>query len=114
MKELTLEEIASFSNGVVNYGEYPCAIRSISTDTRKLRKGSLFVALEGERFDGHDYVIDALGSGASAAMVSNKAHFDTDQELPLIRVEDTLIGLQELARAYRDLLKVRGYRGDGK
>ena len=108
MKELTLEEIASLSNGAVNHGKYPCAIRSISTDTRKLEKGSLFVALEGERFDGHDYVIDALASGASAAMISKKAHFDADQDLPLIRVEDTLIGLQELARSYKGSLKVRG------
>ena len=108
MKELTLEEIAGFSNGVVNHDKYSCAIRSISTDTRKLEKGSLFVALEGERFDGHDYVIDALASGASAAMVSKKAHFDDDQDLPLIRVEDTLIGLQKLARSYRGSLKVRG------
>ena len=72
MKELTLEEIAGFSNGVVNHHKYSCAIRSISTDTRKLEKGSLFVALEGERFDGHDYVNLALRKGASGIIVSKK------------------------------------------
>ena len=45
-------------------------ISGITTDTRKIGKGNVFVALKGERFDGHDYLQDAVRDGASAVVVS--------------------------------------------
>ncbi|HET9045885.1 MAG TPA: Mur ligase domain-containing protein, partial [Casimicrobiaceae bacterium] len=48
----------------------------VTTDSRAIAPGDLFVALKGERFDGHDYVADALRAGAAAALVA-KARADT-------------------------------------
>ncbi len=71
--------------------------RGISTDSRKVQPGSLFVALRGENFDGHDYVAAALASGAVAALVA--------RELPgigpLILVDDTIAALGRLAAGWR-------------
>ncbi len=68
----------------------------VSTDTRTLVAGDLFVALIGEHFDGHEYVMQAFEKGAIAAMVSRAV--PTDQ--PLMLVEDTLQGLGQLAVAW--------------
>ncbi len=68
----------------------------ISIDTRSLAPGDLFVALQGER-DGHDYVAEALAKGAAGAMVSR----DVDAAGPLLRVADTLVGLQRLGEFAR-------------
>jgi UDP-N-acetylmuramoyl-tripeptide--D-alanyl-D-alanine ligase len=71
--------------------------RGISTDSRKVLPGSLFVALRGENFDGHDHVAAALASGAVAALVA--------RELPglgpLIVVDDTVAALGRLAAGWR-------------
>jgi UDP-N-acetylmuramoyl-tripeptide--D-alanyl-D-alanine ligase len=69
----------------------------VSTDTRTLAKGNLFVALTGPHFDGHDYVVQAAQRGAAAAAVSR----ELDAELPMIRVSDTRRALGQLAARWR-------------
>jgi len=71
---------------------------SISTDSRTLQRGALFVALQGPRFDGHDYLSRALESGAVAAIVSQP---QTDIAFPQICVADTLVALGQLAAHWR-------------
>ncbi len=70
----------------------------VSTDSRKLPKACLFVALKGERFDGNKYALQALEQGAAYALVSDKNLAKNDQ---LIQVADTLKILQDLARYHR-------------
>lgn len=70
---------------------------SVSTDTRTLKSGELFIALEGERFDGSQFVSQAKQQGAVAAVV-NKTLVD---EMPLVVVDDTRIALGNLARTWR-------------
>ena len=76
------------------------AFSGISTDTRKVEAGDLFVALVGETFDGHRFVEQAFERGAVGAIVS--------QEVPaaegktVIRVGDTLLAYQNIARLYRE------------
>ena len=70
---------------------------AVSTDTRTLSPGQLFVALQGARFDGHDHLAQARDCGAVAAMVSR----DLEPVLPLLRVPDTRLGLGNLAAAWR-------------
>ena len=108
MKSLSLSEVSKYSKGKVDEGAKKIIIDSVSTDSRKLKKGSLFVALKGDNFDGHDYVNEALASGASAAMVNKETKVGLESNLPLIKVEDTLVGLQDLARSYRSSLEVTG------
>jgi UDP-N-acetylmuramoyl-tripeptide--D-alanyl-D-alanine ligase len=71
----------------------------VSTDTRSLRKGDLFVALRGERFDGHAFLKDAAASGAAAALVDRK--YAEKAPLPIAAVEDTRLALGALARHWR-------------
>ncbi len=70
----------------------------VSTDSRKLPEGCLFVALKGERFDGNAYALSALEKGAAYALVSDSNLPKNDR---LILVEDTLQTLQDLARHHR-------------
>jgi UDP-N-acetylmuramoyl-tripeptide--D-alanyl-D-alanine ligase len=72
----------------------------VTTDSRKLMPGDLFVALVGERFDGHDFVPAALSQGAVAAMVGDK-RVDVVDEGTLIAVPDTLAALARLAAHWR-------------
>jgi UDP-N-acetylmuramoyl-tripeptide--D-alanyl-D-alanine ligase len=69
----------------------------VSTDTRSLAQGDLFVALQGEHFDGHEYLRQAQEAGAVAAMVSRIPECD----LPLLKVDDTRLGLGQLAAVWR-------------
>jgi UDP-N-acetylmuramoyl-tripeptide--D-alanyl-D-alanine ligase len=70
---------------------------AVMTDTRAIEPGALFVALRGERFDGHDFVADAAACGAAAALVSRRVSVP----LPQVVVSDTLVALSAFANAWR-------------
>ncbi len=74
-------------------------IRAASNDTRTIGAGDLFVALAGERADGHAYVAQAFGSGAAAALV--KAGWPAPPGRPCLAVADPLAALQAIAAAHR-------------
>lgn len=76
------------------------SVNGITTDTRKIGKGDVFVALKGERFDGHDYLRDAVRDGASALVVSKVPKLNT-LGVPIYEVRDTLIALGALGRYWR-------------
>ncbi len=78
----------------------PAELNGITTDTRKIGKGNVFVALRGERFDGHDYLRDAVRDGASALVVSRAPLLDT-LGVPIFEVRDTLVALGALAHYWR-------------
>ncbi|TPG11806.1 UDP-N-acetylmuramoyl-tripeptide--D-alanyl-D-alanine ligase [Rhodanobacter glycinis] len=78
-------------------------ITGVAIDTRKLQSGDLFVAIKGERVDGHDYLAEAAARGAVAAMVTRKV----DSELPQVLVDDTALALGDLASAVRAQRDVR-------
>jgi UDP-N-acetylmuramoyl-tripeptide--D-alanyl-D-alanine ligase len=113
MKTLTLAAIADFGKGALTSGRLDSVVGGVSTDTRTLSEGQLYVALEGERFDGHDYVATAFEKGAAAVMVAKKFDGKVPSGRGVIRVGDTLVGLQCLARCYRRHLglKVVGITG---
>jgi UDP-N-acetylmuramoyl-tripeptide--D-alanyl-D-alanine ligase len=75
-------------------------VRGITTDTRKIGKGDVFLALKGERFDGHDYLRDAVRDGASAVIVSRAPKL-TALSVPVYEVGDTLVALGALANYWR-------------
>ncbi len=72
----------------------------ISTDSRTLQKGDLYVAILGEKFNGHDFLKEAEMKGASAAIVSDSL-VASNTTLPCLLVEDTVLALGFLARQYR-------------
>ena len=72
----------------------------VSTDTRTLEPGNLFIALRGERYDGHGFVTAAARAGAVAAMVDS-AGIPAEGELPVLIVKDTRLALGRLAAHWR-------------
>ncbi|WP_242102778.1 UDP-N-acetylmuramoyl-tripeptide--D-alanyl-D-alanine ligase [Lysobacter sp. M2-1] len=95
MKPLRLSEIARMAGGHLN-GE-DVMVDAIASDTRAMPEGgrALFVALKGERFDGHDHVADAALHGARAALVSHAVV----SEIPQVSVADTERALAAIAAA---------------
>ena len=72
---------------------------SVSTDTRTLQPGALYVALHGENFDGHRFVEQAIKAGATGILVSQPV--EVGAEITVMQVADTLIALQQMAHASR-------------
>ncbi len=98
----TLDTIAAALAGEA-VGKLPrgsAELTGITTDTRKIGKGNAFLALRGERFDGHDYLRDAVRDGAAALIVSRPPKVDT-LGIPIFEVRDTLIALGALGHYWR-------------
>ncbi|HEX2601635.1 MAG TPA: UDP-N-acetylmuramoyl-tripeptide--D-alanyl-D-alanine ligase [Gemmatimonadaceae bacterium] len=98
----TLDRIAG-ALGHEATGKLPSGSQSvagITTDTRKIAKGDVFLALRGERFDGHDYLPDAVRDGAAAVIVS-KAPQLRSLGVPVFEVRDTLVALGALGKYWR-------------
>ncbi len=78
----------------------------IHTDSRSIQPNDLFVAIRGERFDGHDFVEEALSRGACAALVDSRfiKSATTKFSSPLIETSDTLNAIRRIAKAHRDRL----------
>jgi UDP-N-acetylmuramoyl-tripeptide--D-alanyl-D-alanine ligase len=95
-----LGTLATCTNGVLHGASVPFA--RVISDSRALEPGALFVALVGERFDGHDFVAEAAKLGAAGALVSRRV----DVALPQVVVPETLAGLATFANAWR-----RSYAG---
>jgi len=100
---LTLGWIAEAVGGRLRGADPDLEAGDVVTDSRALRRGDLFVALRGPRFDGHAFVGEVAATGASAAIVETGATAPEARNagLGLIEVPDTLIALQTLARAVR-------------
>src|SRR3954447_15774147 len=96
MRPTTVGEIASAVGGAVREGA-DTPIASVATDSRAVRPDGIFVALVGDRHDGHDYVGDALDRGAAAVLV--RAGFAVDA--PAVHVRDTARALLDLGTAER-------------
>lgn len=110
MKPLTLEEVVTALEGACDRPIPVASVSRVSTDSRNVSPGELFFAIRGDRFDGHDFVGQALAGGALAAVVRNDfASFgplaETAGAVPrdamLIRVDDPVAALGRLALYYR-------------
>ncbi|MGH2531976.1 MAG: UDP-N-acetylmuramoyl-tripeptide--D-alanyl-D-alanine ligase [Thermomicrobiales bacterium] len=103
MPTIPLAELLASTNAEVR-GNLPpdIAFRWVERDSRSVRPGDLFIAVKGERFDGHQFVPDAVEHGAAAALVA-RAWLERlgDVPIPLIVVEDPVAALQRLAAARR-------------
>ena len=94
---LSVEEVATATGGRL-VGDGTVRIDDVSTDTRQLADGALFVALRGESADGHDHVPDAVCCGAGALLVERAVD---DVDVPVIVVEDSWAALADLGVAVR-------------
>ena len=92
---LSLSDIASMAEGKL-VGE-DVSVSGISIDTRSIKFGDLFIALQGERYDAHDFIDETVEQIAKAVFV----HKNIESKLPKIIVDDTLAGLTRFAKAWR-------------
>src|SRR5216117_2402366 len=101
MNRLSILEIAEFAGAAVSSGHGKTSIDKISTDSRTLKHGELFVALRGENFDAHNFVESVAKAGAAGAIVDSNWTGKVREDFALIRAKDTLKAYQELAANYR-------------
>ena len=109
MKELTLKTIAAWCGGLLDPAFEALTVSDVQTDSRKVVPGDLFIALTGEKADGHDFVAAAAQKGAVAALVSR----DVEPGVVTIKVADTVRAFGDIAAGYRKELglKVIGITG---
>jgi UDP-N-acetylmuramoyl-tripeptide--D-alanyl-D-alanine ligase len=107
--QLTAGELLTSIKGKLLRGSRERSFSGVTTDSRILRKGQLFWALEGETFDGHDFVKEAIKKGAAAVVVNKDWAVDlpVNTRVSLIGVPDTLKALGDLARGWRRKFKAR-------
>ncbi|EGM7734389.1 UDP-N-acetylmuramoyl-tripeptide--D-alanyl-D-alanine ligase [Escherichia albertii] len=101
MISVTLSQLTDILNGELKGADI--ALDAVTTDTRKLTPGCLFVALKGERFDAHDFADQAKAGGAGALLVSRTLDID----LPQLVVKDTRLAFGELAAWVRQQVPAR-------
>ena len=99
MNKLSLKEIVQVTGAEVN-SDAEIFFEDISTDSRKIQSGELFVAIKGEHINGESFAKDALKKGASAVLVSKTAK--RVPEGVVLKVDDTLIAYRQIAGAWRD------------
>jgi len=106
LKPMSVDEIRAATRGLLVCGARSFEVAGVSTDSRSIKPGDLFVALAGDKFDGHDYIRAALEAGASGVIYSRDFPiYRSDSQKAFIKVPDTLQALGDMARGYRKSLK---------
>lgn len=103
MKNMTLKKIANACHGKLVGGLEDVEVKSVVTDSRLVEKGGLFLAVKGERVDGHKFIPQVMQAGAVAVVCEEKPE---DAAIPHILVENVLLALQDIAAFYRKGLDI--------
>lgn len=110
MKNLTVKDIIRETNGELIIGDENFICKNFSRDTRKLKKGDIYIGIRGETFDGSKFWRQALENGASCVIVENVEFTDKDKKefegKIIIKVESTLEALYNIARYKRSLYDI--------
>ena len=107
MDPLLLSQLAQFTGDSASLGKHDLLVTNISSDSRTLQPGDLFIALRGQNFDAHCFVTMAKDRGAIGAIVERAWTGKTASDFPLLRVSDTLAAYQQIAAGYRQLLPLK-------
>ena len=107
MNPLPISKIVKLAGASLFSGDGAVVIERVSTDSRTLKPGELFVALRGENFDGHNFIESAANSGAAGAIIQFDWKGAVPNDFALIRAQDTLLAYQELAANYRRSLSLK-------
>lgn len=105
-----LTDLVEAVNGVLAgelLGDDPVIFTSVSTDTRTLKSGALYIAIKGEHFDGHAFVSDAVRQGAVAVLISELM----ETVVPAVLVDDTRIAFGQFAAWHRQQMALKGLIG---
>ena len=109
MNNIKVSDILNATGGKLIQGNSDLLINGISTDTRTIKHGEIFFALEGENYDGHKFVEQAIHNGAAGAVISSGkeaaySFHNGFKKCALLEVTDTLRALGDLAKFYRNSL----------
>src|SRR5437773_124888 len=104
MNPLTLSQVARFAGASLSSGDGTVVINKVSTDSRTIKPGELFVALRGENFEGHVFIEAGAKAGATGALVDLNWAGNVPNNFVLLRATDTLQAYQKLAGNYRKSL----------
>src|ERR1700682_12896 len=107
MNQLSILQIAELSGAKLESGDGNVLVSKVSTDSRTVKPGELFVPLRGENFDGHEFVAAAAKAGAAGAIVDLAWKGKPPKNFALLRAEDTLVAYQNLAANYRKSLPLK-------
>lgn len=106
--KITLEDLFNLPSAVIYNPDGFKPISKVEIDSRKVKKGCLFVAIKGEKFDGHDFVLTAVQNGAQAVVVNKKKMKKFDSlDVTLIAVDDTTKAFGDIANIWRKKLKAK-------
>ncbi len=106
--KLTLEDVFDIPGAVIYNPDSYEDVTSVSIDSRNIKKKSLFIAIKGEKFDGHDFINAAVRSGAIAVMINrNRLRKLDDLMICVITVPDTVKALGDVAKIWRSKLKAK-------
>ncbi|MEE9911864.1 MAG: UDP-N-acetylmuramoyl-L-alanyl-D-glutamate--2,6-diaminopimelate ligase [Deltaproteobacteria bacterium] len=100
----SLSEVVAATGGHLIAGDRETRVCGVSTDSRRIGQGNLFIALTGDNFDGHAFVQKAVEDGAAAVVVADAGKINVEMIRPragVMEVDDTLRALGDLAHAYR-------------
>ena len=100
MQTLTIDEILTATGGKLLSGSVEGKINGISTNSREIHEGELFIPLVGDKFDGHEFIKAAFELGAAAVLTQKDTELFIDKTI--IRVEDTKKALGDIARYYKE------------
>ncbi|QUH20953.1 UDP-N-acetylmuramoyl-tripeptide--D-alanyl-D-alanine ligase [Alkaliphilus sp. B6464] len=108
MIEQSIEAIVEACNGVIINKGNKETVNKISTDTRTIEAGSMFIPLIGENFDGHMFIEDAIKNGSSAVLIQEGKleNISIPKDITIIQVKDTLEALMNIGRYYRNLFNI--------
>jgi len=105
---LNIEDVFNIPTAVIYNPDMFKSIFHVSIDSRNIKRNTLFIAIKGERFDGHDFINEVVKKGASAVLVNEKSFKKIkDLEIPVITVKDTTIALGDIAKLWRSKLKTK-------
>ena len=105
MQAQSLNTIADWCHGRLLNASPVVIAHGLSTDSRAVKPGEMFVALSGDNFDGHDFLVDVCAKGAVAALVEQRRAVALPPELPCIVVENARRALGHIASNYRNLFQ---------
>ena len=108
MVKLKLNDLFNITSAVIYNPDDFNSISSVVIDSRIVKKNSLFIAVKGSNFDGHDFVNEAVKKGAAAVIINkNKLSKYDDINVPIVAVDDTIKALGEIANSWRRKLKAK-------
>ncbi len=105
---LNIEDIFNLPTAVIYNPDIFKSINHVSIDSRNINKNTLFIAIKGERFDGHDFIDEVVKKGAAAVIINAKSFREIKNlDFPVITVKDTTIALGDVAKLWRSKLKAK-------